>query len=403
MSSPMQSPAPRFAEPVVVRRRPISMAVAARNAAARISQCFSEPPNDTTASIYMVASALAFTVMNTCVKVLSVKEMIPTFEIVHIRSIVMTLCTMVIVFLENDDDGRPWIDVWFGAAKVRPMLVLRGVIGFLSTSCSFWSVTLLPLPIAVIISFIHPVITGILAFFILKEPLTTADIIAAVFSTIGVVVVAQPSPSFMGTPSPADPTDSFVAALFNVTTVDQMFVIGIIIALLGAFFTATGLILLRFLGPRTKPYHNVLYFSIGGAVLSLVTSPMFPQPWVMPPDIESWVLLIVGSLTGFIGQLCLSYALKRAVTAARICVVNYSTVLFSFIAQWAVFASPPGLMSVIGALIVGGSVCGATLAKTDTPTDTVGATTKKALTGDIDEEEALVAAVQEVQQTRTQA
>ncbi|KAI8809305.1 hypothetical protein BJ742DRAFT_868672 [Cladochytrium replicatum] len=296
--------------------------------------------------------------MNTCVKVLSVKEMIPTFEIVHIRSIVMTLCSMVIVILENDDDGRLWMDV-----------------------CSLWSITLPPLPIAVIISFIHQVITGVLALFILKEPLTTADTtadnVAAIFSTIGVVARLL---------HPNQPIHSSqpCSALQRV----RMFVIGIIIALLGALFTATGLILLRFLGPRTKPYRNVLYFSIGGAVLSLITIPMFPHPWFMPPDVESWVLLIVRSLTGFIGQL----PLLRS--AARICVVNYSTVLFSFIAQWAVFASPPGLMSVIGALIVGGSLCGATLAKTDMPTDTVGATSKKTLTGDIDEGEPLIAAVQ---------
>ena len=160
-------------------------------------------------AIYMVASALAFSVMSALVK--EAGQQLPSQEIVLGRAIVSLILSYVLV-------RRIGLSIW---GVRRPLLIVRGLLGFVGLSCYYYSVTHLPLAEATVIQYVHPLVTALLAGVFLAERLELKIVGAILVSLVGVALIARPSILF-GTQTVA--LDGFAVA----------------IGLVGAVFVAVG-------------------------------------------------------------------------------------------------------------------------------------------------------------------
>ncbi|KAI8811142.1 hypothetical protein BJ742DRAFT_152710 [Cladochytrium replicatum] len=312
------------------------------------------------ATANMIAASASFTILNTSVKLLATKYSLPTFEIVCLRSSCMLLFIVAMVLAQlrlSPNEPINWVELWTGPKSARKALLLRGFFGFLGSSSTFWAVTLLPIPDAVTIININPIVTGFGSYIFLHEAYTLIDGLAAFFCMIGVMIITRPSFLFSGHPL----LDLWI--LDNGTLPKStLHLIGVTIALLGTVFIAGAALTLRYLGPRCQPHHNVIYFSVACITLPLLTIPIVGQPWT-PPTPEAWGVLVFASVVGLSAQVLMTYAMKQAVTTARVTALSYAQVVFAFIAEWIVFGESPSAWSVVGAIIVGVSLTVATVAK----------------------------------------
>ena len=128
----------------------------------------------------MAAGALAFSVMTAIAKL--VGSRLPLFELVFGRSLVM----LALAAFALRRQGRS-----FRATEPR-LLVQRGLFGFASLVCYFYSVIHLPLADATVIFFVNPVITALVAVVVLREHMGWAQVLLVAVSLSGVVVVARP-------------------------------------------------------------------------------------------------------------------------------------------------------------------------------------------------------------------
>lgn len=116
----------------------------------------------------------------------------------------------------------------------------------------YFSLRYLSLSDATVITFLAPIVTGILGFFLLKEPFTRTEAFAGLLSLLGIVLIARPASLFGnhgtikdGTGSNStliissnatSNTDPLTSSLDSVTTEQRLVATGV--ALIGVFGAA---------------------------------------------------------------------------------------------------------------------------------------------------------------------
>ena len=110
------------------------------------------------AIIFILISALAFTLMSTMVKLAG---NIPTYEKVFFRNLINFIIAIYIV-------KKNKVSFW-GKKKNRFFLVIRGILGFLGVICNFYAVTKMNLSDATMIFNMTPFFVTLFAVFFLGE------------------------------------------------------------------------------------------------------------------------------------------------------------------------------------------------------------------------------------------
>ncbi|KAI8809557.1 hypothetical protein BJ742DRAFT_755598 [Cladochytrium replicatum] len=296
-------------------------------------------------------------------------ERLHSFEIIFIRSIITYILSAGTMLYYKIDGAL------IGPQGVRWLLMLRGLEGFLSLSCSYAAVGLLSLGDATVLLFLAPTITGILGALILKEPYSRADLAASSFALVGVICIARPA-FLMGhiSGSPQHPQNPW----------------GVATAIFGAFFQSSIFLTVRYIRNRAHPLHNPLSLSIvcfvmagigytvaiavygpagvgegafaGGDVkvvyhaMRMAVRAAGPEwRWIIPTTPSVWIWMAVVCLSGFFGQIALSRALIVE-SAARAATLNYSQVVFAFVLEYFIYRTEPNPWSILGAIIIGSSV-----------------------------------------------
>ena len=173
-------------------------------------------------------------------------------------------------------------DFPLGAKGVRFLLMARGVGGFFGVFGMYYSILYLPLADATVITFLSPVIACAACAYLLKEPFTCMERVAAFLSLMGVVLIARPTAIFSYFQStatqPASGTSEFVPPLnstneasdagsyTNVTPAQQAMAVGI--AMVGVLGGAVVITTLRWIGKRAHPLITVNYFATWVVVVS---------------------------------------------------------------------------------------------------------------------------------------
>lgn len=268
----------------------------------------------------MVASALAFGVMTALVKHLGAR--LPSQEIVLIRAIITLVLSLVIARTLLKHRG---VNAW---GVNRPLLLLRGLLGFLALSCVYYAVTKLPLAEATVLQYMHPVLTSLFAAVFLREVLRTSTLVSCAVSMLGVVLVTRPD------------------ALFGAHGAD-LDVVAVLIALGGAVCSSLAYVVIRRLSATEDPNVIVLYFPIVAVPLSIpviLTDLVVPRP-------SDWPLLLGVGISAQLGQIWLTRGLARE-TAGRATAISYTQVLFAALLGIAFFDELPTGWTLVGGLLI---------------------------------------------------
>lgn len=206
----------------------------------------------------------------------------------------------------------------------------RGGIGIAAMGLSFVALTMLPLPDAVTIGFVAPLITVILAPFMLGERVGIYRSTAVVVGFIGVLVALSPH-LIDGLGVPRTETER----------------LGAVIALGAAVCVALAMIQIRKLTSTEASHTIAFYFSASGAVIGLATAPF---GWVWPSGEHLVSLIVIGTIGG-VGQIFLTESYRYAPTSV-IAPFDYMTLLFAIGFSILLFAQPPELIVLAGAAII---------------------------------------------------
>ncbi len=278
----------------------------------------------------MALSALAFSAMSVLVKLAS--ETLPTGEIVLARGVMTLVLSYVMV-------KRAGLSPW---GHERGRLLLRGLLGFAALGGYYLALARLPLADATTLHFTQPLLTAMLAWWLLGERVGWAAAFALACGLGGVLLVVHP-----GVPldSGADP-------------------FGVAIALSSATFSSLAYVTVRQLAKTEHPLVIVFYFPLVATPLAL---PWAAYDFVWPHGGE-WLILLGIGITTQLGQvfLTMGLAIERAGRATS---VGYLQICFAVVWQLVIFSEAPGLGTLLGAaLIISGTLAVSATAKRGAPT-----------------------------------
>lgn len=274
---------------------------------------------------YMLISALGFSLMAACVKLVSTYG-IPVLEIVAARAIVSG-------FISYVDIKRKGISLW---GNNKPWLVARGAVGALALIFVYYAVTTLPLAEATILQYLHPVFTAVLAVIFLKEKVQRSTLLCIVISLLGLSVMVSPNIQF---------SSSAISTM-------QYSWISIGAAILGAFGSAVAYVIVKKLTKTEDSSVIVFYFPFVSLPIAIA---LLGSDFVMPSLPAFGLLLLVGIFTQ-VGQVGLTKAL-HCEDANKAMAYAYVQVVFSVFIGWLCFSEVPLITTLIGGgLVVGGAL-----------------------------------------------
>ncbi len=268
-----------------------------------------------TALLWMLSSALAFSLMGVCVK--AVGSRLPLAEVVLARALVSVGLSWWLLRRRN-------LPIW---GKRKGMLILRGVIGTAALGCVYGALAQLPLASATVLQYLYPTFTALLAWATLREHLAPQLLLAMALGWLGVLVVAQPS--------------------WLTGQASALPLLPLLLGVAGAVLTALAYVSVRALGRSEHPLVIVFYFPLVAIPLTL---PLVALQPVWPTTTELLWLVGVGLFTQ-LGQIGLTKGLM-ALPAARATAMSYAQVVFAALWGWLFFAERLSGWTVLGAALV---------------------------------------------------
>lgn len=199
---------------------------------------------------------------------------------------------------------------------------LRALYGTIGMLFNFGAVILLPLAEATTMAFTAPIWAVILSTLILKDKVGVWRWSAVLFGFAGVLLIAQPG--------------SGEIPLF-----------GAAVALSGAFMVALISIQIADLNRTDKPLTIVFYFALFSVPMTALALPFV----ITRHDLGGWLLLLAIGLSGVVGQLLLTAALRFGAVASVI-VMDYSQLFWATLYGWLLFASLPPASTWLGAPLI---------------------------------------------------
>lgn len=260
---------------------------------------------------YMLLSALGFALMAACVKAVSHYN-IPVLEIVAARALISAGISYV-------DIRRKKLSPW---GNDKPWLVARGVVGACALIMVYYSVTHLPLAMATVLQYLHPVFTAVLAFLFLREKVKSSTVMCIILCLLGLGIMLFPHSADAGL------TYSWLS-------------IGA--GILGALGSALAYIIVKKLTQTEDSSVIIFYFPIVTLPVAVL---LLGDDFVMPTANACLLLVLVGVFTQ-IGQMGLTKAMHSE-AASKATAYSYVQILFSIVIGWAYFDEVPTWTTVIG-------------------------------------------------------
>ncbi|HSK01069.1 MAG TPA: DMT family transporter [Kofleriaceae bacterium] len=268
--------------------------------------------------LYMAASAFGFSAMTMLVKLASAR--LPLGEIVLARAVITLVLSYAMVVRARLPRPAPW-----GAQHGR--LVLRGLLGFGGLAGYYAAVARLPLADATTLQNVTPLLTALLAWWLLGERVGGSTLIAIACGIAGVLLIVHPSGAGL------DP-------------------VGAAFALGAAACSAAAYVTVRQLARTEHALVIVFYFPLVATPLAI---PWAAAAWVTPTPVELLLLVLIGLATQ-VGQVFLTMALAVE-RVGRATSAGYLQIVFAIGWQLAVFGDAPALTTIAGAsLIIAGTV-----------------------------------------------
>lgn len=264
------------------------------------------PPSLLGGLALLTLSALLFSVMGVLIRLAS--DTVNNETIVFVRNVTGCLLLLPWVALH----GRQLL-----ATTVFRQHLWRAVVGLTAMYGFFYGIAHLPLSSAMVFTYSSPVFIPLMAWLVLREPLTVRATLAALLGLGGVLMVCRPDA--MGTPA--------------------LMVIGAGSSLLAAlaFVTVRSL-------TRTEPTIRIVwYFSLIAAGISAL-----PLLWAWRPlTPHEWLLTGGAGALATLSQLAMSRAYALA-PASRIGPAAYQAIPFAGFWAWLIWGEIPDTWALAG-------------------------------------------------------
>ncbi len=207
------------------------------------------------------------------------------------------------------------------ATRRMPLLVLRGILGFIAVSMGFYSVSVLPLVTAAVLFFTAPLFVTLLAVPLLGERADWRRMAATLCGFLGTVVVLGFEPG------------GFHPAM--------------LVAVGAAVIFAFSLIIGKKLAATERPVTIMFYFSV---VTMLASAAPAALVWQTPNLDESVLLAIVGVFAA--GRVYFDIRGYAAGEAGFVAPFGYFRIILVGAAGYLVFAETPTANALIGAAMI---------------------------------------------------
>ncbi|KAF2635127.1 hypothetical protein P280DRAFT_474043 [Massarina eburnea CBS 473.64] len=333
----------------------------------------------------VLISQLFGTLMNVTTRLLEVEgndgRGYHPFQILFVRMAITAICSTIYMWRAKTEHFP------FGLKEVRWLLVARGLTGFFGVFGMYYSLLYLPLADATVITFLAPSLACWACSFLIKEPFTRMEQIAAYVSLFGVVLIARPMTffSFLShndpvplasgdgdfIPTPANITAGVphrIASDYgSVTPAQRAAAVGI--AMLGVLGSAGAYTTMRWIGMRAHPLLSVNYFAIWCTIVSMVMMFVLPDiGFLLPSNATDWSYLIFLGICGFVMQFLLAAGLQYE-KSSRATNMIYCQMLFALAFDKMVFGTTPSILSILGSSLILGSAVYVAVHKEDVKKD----------------------------------
>ncbi|KAG7204033.1 hypothetical protein KM043_001892 [Ampulex compressa] len=224
----------------------------------------------------------------------------------------------------------------FGPKGHRILMHSQGLVGGMTLCLLYYSFRKLPLGDATTIIFSSPVIVIALSFIFLKEPCGVLRIMVVCTLFTGVVFVARPP------------------FLFQMHRIEPYNLMGYMCAILATVFTALNIVVMR---KCIVIHYSIIVLNLSGwsflvAILFLfVLSNGHEQRFGAPMDFFTWGQIIMVALTGLLGQVLVTNALKIE-GAGKVSVTRSLDIILAFLIQVYFFGEQPTSTSIVGAVLI---------------------------------------------------
>lgn len=286
---------------------------------------------------------------------------IKPLQILFVRMFITYAGTLIYMFLNKATvEYAP-----FGDPKVRKWLLFRGSCGFFGVFGMYYALMYLSISDAVLITFLSPSLTILLAWLILRERITYWEVLGSTVSFLGVFLIIRP-PFLFG--------DSFADNGDNDSVVEssnpKQRLIASLIALWGSLCSSAVYIIIRFIGKRAHAIINVAYFSLTTLIISSIGLVCIPSmKFEIPHTKLEWILFINLGISGFISQLLLTLGIQKE-RAGRGSLVEYTKLIYSLFWDVSLYNHWPSIWSWSGMFVIVGSTIFALKFKPSQPEDT---------------------------------
>jgi len=269
--------------------------------------------------LFKVLSTLAFAVMLVGVKLLTGR--VPAGEVVFFRSAFALMPVVAMVAWQGE--------LREGLKTDRPGgHLIRSVVGVTAMALWFSGVQRISLADSLAITYAAPLLTVALAAILLRETVRFHRWSAVAVGFLGVLVVLSPHLGDL-----AHLLDGGAAT-------------GAAMCFVSAFFMAFAQIQVRSLTRTERTGAIVVYFSIGSALVALLT-----VPWWVMPDGRDFAILLMTGVFGGIGQIFLTLGYRHA-DASVIAPLEYTSMLWAVATGWWVFGEWPTSTVLLGSAVI---------------------------------------------------
>ena len=210
---------------------------------------------------------------------------------------------------------------YYGPKKYQPYLFGRSFFGFLGLITLFYASSHAAQGDVTVLNKLSPIFVTLLAAVFMKEKLSPIQIPALALSMVGAFIVFRPS--FQSDPFP------------------------LVVALLSAVTSGIAYTFLGYFKGKVDGITVIMHFSTFSVFGSL---PFVIGNFVMP-DLRQFMLLMLISLFGSLGQVFITYAYRFA-PASEISIYNYSGILFSILLGAGILGEPVKSTSLLGGALV---------------------------------------------------
>jgi len=261
--------------------------------------------------VYFCAALLLFVFMNSQVKYLT--ETYPVPMIIWARYFFH--CLLVFLFFIRRAPtllGGPHRDIQ----------LLRSVLVFLATGCTYFGLSFLPLADAIALSFLSPLFVTVLSVIVLKETVGIRRWIAVAIGFFGMLVIVRPGLTVF------QPAAFFMVAM--------------------ALFLASYSVATRLISHVADPVTSLFYQALTGAVIASVAVPFF---WKFPVDWQDALMMVAIGFFGGFGHLMMIRGFQRA-EASTLAPFAYTELIWGLLFGLALFGDFPDLWTLVGAAII---------------------------------------------------